>query len=431
MIISKVKELGFCQIPSNSEITEEFVQPHARRLSIHMDHSFHDADHQLMQSITKRKSSIRSLLYAKMYLQPQVSTNLFSKNFLLLKVLDFCNALIDYLPKEVGELLNLHYLSLRNTQIKRIPNSIGKLQYLQTLDLKGTPVYELPVDLNTLHKLRHLLTYCYKYDSGFSLHTQKLTGVKLQEKTLEKFGELQKLAFVDVGHTQTNSVVKELRNLRQLRRLGITELKFEDGKDLCTAIEEMKFLETFSVYTNEFIDLDHFQSASELILKRLYLNGPLKQHNTGWILELHSLVKIRLRWSRLEDDPLHILETLPNLVELQMLEAYDGDNLHFGNTGFKKLKILHLLDLGNLKSLSIWKGALPLLQLMAIGQSMKLQVPLGIKHLSRLETLNFFDMPLDFARSLQHNGKFHSIVKHVPNVLFQKSDQGIWETCFL
>ncbi|XP_021740778.1 disease resistance protein RPM1-like [Chenopodium quinoa] len=430
IILSKITELGFCQTLSeknNSTSTEEFVKP--RRLSIHMDHSFHDADHQVIQNITKTKSSIRSLLYAKMYVQPAVSTNLFSKNFLLLKVLDFSNALIYNLPNEVGELLNLHYLCLRNTQVSRLPSSLGKLEYLQTLDLKHTLISELPSDLNKLRKLRHLLTYSYKYDPAYSLHTQKLTGVKLPEKALEKCGELQKLAFVDVGHR--SMVVKELRNLRQLRRLGITELKFEDGKDLCAAIEEMQCLQTFSVYSknlSEFIDLDHFQSP-QLALKCLYLNGPLKSCCTGWILELHSLVKIRLRWSRLEVDPLPLLETLPNLVELQMLEAYNGDNLIFVNGGFKKLKILHLLDLRNLKSLSICKGALPLLQLMAIGESPKLQVPLGIKHLSKLETLNLFNMPLDFADSLHRNRKYHFIVKHVPNVLLQKrDDQGNWQT---
>uniref|UniRef100_A0A803LQC4 Disease resistance R13L4/SHOC-2-like LRR domain-containing protein n=1 Tax=Chenopodium quinoa TaxID=63459 RepID=A0A803LQC4_CHEQI len=395
IILSKVKELDFCHtLPENNSNTIDLcVVP--RRLSININPA--------KEIIVGSKSNTRSILLvtdnssAPVKIWPKGLPKALNKNRLL-KVVDLCNAPIDELPKEVGKLLNLQYLSLRNTQVKKIPSSIGKLQDLQTLDLKQTPIHELPAEINELHKLRHLLTYCYEYDLVFSRHARKITGVKIPNGALEKFEELQKLAFVDVEHTST--VIKELRNLRQLRKLGIVGLKLEHGKDVCAAIEEMKCLESFIVYSKnntEWMDLKHLQSPPST-LKRLYLNGPLQSCFNGWILKLHSLVKLRLRWSSLEDDPLDILGKLPNLVELQMLEAYNGEMLEFKDGGFKKLKTLNLLDLRNLKSLSICKGALPLLQLMAIGESPKLEVPLGIKYLLKLETLNLFDMPLGFAR---------------------------------
>ncbi|XP_021745064.1 disease resistance protein RPM1-like [Chenopodium quinoa] len=434
IILSKVKEFNFCHtLPDkNSNIIDLNVEP--RRLSINIDHSFNNAvANPAKEIVIRSKSNTRSILLitdstAPVKLWPKVLTKALNNNRQL-KVLDLCNAPIDELPKEVGKLLNLQYLSLRNTRVKRMPSSIGKLQDLQTLDLKQTPIHELPAEINELHKLSHLLTYCYEHDPAFSLHTMKTIGLKLPKGVLENFGELQKLAFVDVEHNST--VIKELRNLRQLRKLGIVVLKLEDGKDLCAAIEKMECLQAFSVYSKnmtEWMDLEHFQSPPST-LKRLYLNGPLMPPFPSWILELHCLVKIRLRWSCLDDvDPLECLETLPSLVELQLLDAYCGDTLKIGAAGFKKLKILHLLDLQALKTLTIYKGALPLLQHMAIGVSPRLEVPLGIKYLPRLETLTFFDTPWEFDRSLLQDGQYHSVVKHVPDVRFLKSGQRFWHT---
>ncbi|XP_021740776.1 disease resistance protein RPM1-like [Chenopodium quinoa] len=429
IILSKVKELNFCHaLPEkNSNIADSSVEP--RRLSINIDHSSNNAvANPAKEIVIGSKSNTRSILLitdstAPVKLRPKVLTKALNNNRQL-KVLDLCNAPIDELPKEVGKLLNLQYLSLRNTRVKRIPSSIGKLQDLQTLDLKQTPIHELPAEIYELHKLRHLLAYCYEHDPAFSLHTMKTIGVKLPKRVLENFGELQKLAFVDVEHNST--VIKELRNLRQLRKLGIVGLKLEDGKDLCVAIEKMECLQSFSVYSKnktEWMDLEHFQLPPST-LKHLYLNGPLIPPFPSWILELHCLVKIRLRWSCLDDvDPLECLETLPSLVELQLLDAYCGDTLKISAAGFKKLKILHLLDLQALETLTIYKGALPLLQHMAIGVSPRLQVPPVIKYLPRLETLTFFDTPWEFDLSLLQDGQYHSVVKHVPNVRFLKSGQ--------
>jgi disease resistance protein RPM1 len=52
--------------------------------------------------------------------------NLFKK-FKLLKVLDFEDAPIDYLPGEVQNLFLLKHLSLRNTKVKMLPKSMGRL----------------------------------------------------------------------------------------------------------------------------------------------------------------------------------------------------------------------------------------------------------------------------------------------------------------
>ena len=80
-------------------------------------------------------------------------------NFKLMKVMDCEGAPIDYIPKEVGNLFHLRYLSLRDTKVQILPKSIGKLHNLKTLDLKRSLVFELPLEISWLHKLQYLTAY--------------------------------------------------------------------------------------------------------------------------------------------------------------------------------------------------------------------------------------------------------------------------------
>ncbi|KAJ0079853.1 hypothetical protein Patl1_23764 [Pistacia atlantica] len=53
-------------------------------------------------------------------------------DFKLIKVLDFENSPIEYLPEGVGNVFHLHYLSVKNMKLKVLPKSIGKLLNLET-----------------------------------------------------------------------------------------------------------------------------------------------------------------------------------------------------------------------------------------------------------------------------------------------------------
>ncbi|XP_074318146.1 disease resistance protein RPM1-like [Silene latifolia] len=419
MILSKLDELSFCKILSKKG---SFGKDTSRRLSIYKNYNSNCAPD--LEHITKNGLSIRSLFVEDV--ESTIMVKVFNKAFLksigLLKVLDLSNAPIDHIPEEVGMLLNLHYLSLRNTRVSRLPRSIAKLENLQTLDFKQTFIIELPKEFKELRKLRHILGYYFNNDGFLDPCCMKINGVNIQEGVLRECLELQKLAFLDVNAGHKNWA-KELRSLRQLRKLGILGLKLNEGDAMCSVINEMKYLQALNVFSkskSENINLMNVKSPP-LMLKRLYLNGPLVSLPT-WIHELHSLVKIRLRWSNLQVDPLQMLQVLPNLVELQLLKSFTGEHLKIASHGFQKLKVLHLLDLHPLKSLIIAKGSLPLLDEMSIGESKHLEVPSTIKYLSTITKLNFYNMPSHFTDRILP-GKFHfSIVKHIPSVLFHKKD---------
>ncbi|KAH9607179.1 hypothetical protein KSS87_021245 [Heliosperma pusillum] len=425
MILAKLQELSFCKILSKDD---PVGNEKSRRLSIHEDHNSNAPE--FLVSVTQGQSSIRSLfvIEVKLEVMPVLFNKAFLKNINLLKVLELFNAPIDVVPREIGMLLNLRYLSLRCTRVSALPSTIGKLENLQTLDLKQTFITDLPREINQLKKLRHLLGYYYEYDFGFCGHCLNINGVTIPEGSLGKCLELQKLGFLDLslGH---RTWATELRCLTKLRKLGILGLRTNESEALCSVIDVMKHLQSFTIFAiskTETIDLGMVTSPP-MTLKHLCLNGPLAVFPT-WVHELHHLVKIRLRWSNLRVDPLETLQLLPNLVELELVEAYVGEKLAIATDGFQKLKVLHLLDLHALKSLSMAKGSLPLVEEMSIGESRNLQLPTHIKYLNTLNTLNFYNMPSHFTNLILPGERYYSNVKHVPNIYCHtKHPKGYWQ----
>ncbi|XP_059656937.1 disease resistance protein RPM1-like [Cornus florida] len=324
---------------------------------------------------TNRFPQLRSLLMFSVEEPISKSLNpiLFSGGVRLLKVLDLRGASLEMLPDEVGKLFHLRYLSLRGTEVETLPKSIGKLENLETLDLKYTNVTELPVQILKLQRLRHLLVYNYNLDTcGF----KAIVGI-------EGLSSLQILCFIEANHENGRIVMGELGRLTQLRRLGIRELRREDGKALCSSLEKLSNLQSLSVGSvenKEIVDIQHLSSPRGS-LQRLYLWGPL-ENLPHWITSLHNLVRLRLRYSKLRDDPLQSLQDLPNLLEIVLFKAYRGEEMCIKSTGFQKLKILELYSLEGLRWVGMEKGSLPHLEKLTIWNCELLEeVPTGIRHL--------------------------------------------------
>ncbi|GMP95353.1 hypothetical protein CsSME_00044434 [Camellia sinensis var. sinensis] len=168
-------------------------------------------------------------------------------------------------------------------------------------------------------------------------------------------------------------------------------------------------------------------------LQRLWLQGRLETL-PPWITSMHSLVKLRLRWSRLRVDPLESLQALPNLVELQLRQAYDGDVLQFKAGGFQGLKILHLHDLKALRRVSVEDGAMPHLEDLKIICCESLEnVPAGIEFLTNLKSLAFSDMKNELIMRLQgKQGDDYLKIMNIPegNYTFWDCNRGN-QTCLL
>ncbi|XP_075670907.1 disease resistance protein RPM1-like [Castanea sativa] len=404
VILSRSEELSF-DLMSMSKYSN--FERSARRLSIQNNVNTH------LQNITT--SQTRSILILGVDEVPNSFLSTCFANFKLMKIMDCEGAPIDYIPKEVGNLFHLRYLSLRDTKVQILPKSIGKLHNLETLDLKRSLVSELPMEISGLRKLRYLVAYNRNKDTKFNIDTRR--GIKIP-KGIRHLESLQKLFIIEATSA---TLITELGSLAQLRRLTISKLKRENGMDLCTAIQKMSHLRSLEIYATSEEELLNLQSlpSPPLLLQTLFLHGRLEKL-PEWIPKLKSIVRIALIWSKLMEDPLKVLQALPNLMHLLLYDGYGGEQLHIEGRSFQKLKELRFLNLGGLNRLIIDEGALPFLEFLEIGDCPQLkEVSSGIHHLKSLKELSFAEMPTEFVLSLQPDeGPDFGKVKHIPSVNF-------------
>ena len=410
VILSRSEELSFCHV-SIKNISS--FDGNGRRLSIQ------NSVNTPLDSMTS--SQTRSILVLGVDEVPtSVLTTCFA-NFKLMKTMDFESSPIDYIPKEVGNLFHLRYLSLRNTKVKMLPKSIGKLHNLETLDLKCSLVSELPAAISGLHKLRYLAAYIENNNIKFNIDSRQ--AVKIHNG-IGCLHSLHKLFKIEANNT---ALIAELGSLRQLRKLEISKLKRENGIALCIVLEKMSHLQSLRINATSEEEILELQSMSSPppLLQTLILRGQLEKL-PDWIPKLKSIVRIGLTWSRLMDDPLKYLQGLHNLMDLGFYDGYGGEQLHIGGGGFQKLKFLGFRNLRGLNRLIIDEDALPLIEKLEIGPCPQLKkVPFGIHHLKSLKDLQFEEMPKEFVLSLQPNeGPDFWKVKHIHSVYFGYRTKG-------
>ncbi|KAJ0101987.1 hypothetical protein Patl1_03855 [Pistacia atlantica] len=325
-------------------------------------------------------------------------------DFKLIKVLDFEDSPIEYLPEEVGNLFHLHYLSVKNTKVKVLPKSIGKLVNLETFNLKCSLVTELPLEIKNLKKLRYLLIY--RVDSSDRYEMVKIPV---------GFGSLlnlQKLGYVEANF----EVLKELRKLRHLRKLGIRVTNGNE-KDLCACIANMEKLECLVVESTsreEILDIESMTSPPHG-LQSLFLRGNTKKL-PDWIFKLEYIVRIGLDLSGLTDDPIRVLQALPNLLELRLWDTCHNEQLLFKEGWFQKLTRLQLFDFTGMELMIIEKGAMPNLEELGIGPCPQMkEIPIGIEHLRNLRILWFYLMLKEIYYMIKDE-KWKKITQHLPEV---------------
>ncbi|XP_030928648.1 disease resistance protein RPM1-like [Quercus lobata] len=404
VILSRSKELDFHLASMQNYLNFNRI---ARRLSIQNNVKTS------LQSATSYET--RSILILGVDEVPNSFLSTCFANFKLMKIMDCEGAPIDYIPKEVGNLFHLRYLSLRDTKVQILPKSIGKLHNLETLDLKRSLVSELPVEISGLRKLRYLAAYNHNRATNFNIDSY--CGVKIPNG-IGLLKSLQKLFQIEAT---SSTLITELGSLSQLKKLTICKLKKENGIDLCTVIQKMSHLQTLEILATseeEVLNLQSLPSRPPL-LQTLSLHGRLEKL-PKWIPKLKSIVQIVLFWSKLMEDPLKVLQSLPNLMSLSLRDGYEGEQLHIEGRSFQKLKELRFQKLGGLNRLIIDEGALPFLEFLEIGECPQLkEVPSSIHHLKSLKKLKFTEMPTEFVLSLQPDeGPDFGKVEHIPCVEF-------------
>ncbi|THG11910.1 hypothetical protein TEA_004394 [Camellia sinensis var. sinensis] len=203
----------------------------------------------------------------------------------LFRVLDLEDAPIEVLPEELVNLFNLRYLNLKETRVKKLPKSIGRLCNLNTLDISDSKTEVLPAGITKLRNLRHLMMYHCDYGILDDFHYDRGTTTP---SNICKIKNLQVLAGVEA---QAN-LIKLIRNMTQLKRIGITQVREVDEEDLCTAIQNMSLLHYLSVMVtdeDEYLRMDTLSSTTPHYLKVLVLVGKLEKVPC-WFHSLQTLL---------------------------------------------------------------------------------------------------------------------------------------------
>ncbi|KAK8516715.1 hypothetical protein V6N11_007488 [Hibiscus sabdariffa] len=330
-------------------------------------------------------SRVRSLFVFAVDETSKTSFNRVPSGFMLMRVLDLEDAPINELPVELTNLFNLRYLNLTRTQVKELPKDIGKLYNLQFLELKRTQIKELPAGIVKLKNLRHLIAYCYNVDTNafhYALGTMVPSNICL-------LNNLQALSFVEAR----GDSVKQLSKMTQLRRLSVANVKETDEKNLCLAISKMVHLEYLLVKScdeDELLKMDALESTPPR-LDKLILAGKLEKL-PHWFNSLDNLTLLYLHWCRLRDDFLPHIQALPNLGEITLLNAYEGERLDFLE-GFQKLKYLRIWSCPRLKEIVIDKGVMPGLQVLSITDCQELAtLPHGWESLPDLNQVTLYNL---------------------------------------
>ncbi|KAL6342577.1 hypothetical protein AAG906_012434 [Vitis piasezkii] len=277
--------------------------------------------------------------------------------FLVLLVLDLENVFRPKLPEAIGKLTRLRYFGLRSTFLEILPSSISKLQNVQTLDMKHTSINTLPDSIWKLQQLRHLyLSESYRsklmlgQGTNFPTILQTLCGLFLDEETPVRDG---------------------LDRLLNIRKLGLTMSSKQEAMsfqlqavvDWVLKLNQLRSLRLKSIdQNNQPWDLELKPLVSLVNLSYIYLLGRLR--NPSVMSQFpYSLIDLTLSASGLVEDPMRLLDKLPNLRSLKLLaKSYLGKSMLCSFGSFPQLRVLKLWKLEQLEELNVEKGALQALR---------------------------------------------------------------------
>ncbi|PON54384.1 LRR domain containing protein [Trema orientale] len=114
-----------------------------------------------------------------------------------------------------------------------------------------------------------------------------------------------------------------------------------------------------------------------------------------------SLAKLTLQYSHIRQDPMAVLEQLPNLKLLRFVDSYSGSKLACSAGGFSKLETLQFHFLYSLDEWQIEKDATPSLNRVDIVKIPQLKlIPEGSKLVTTLRRRNVIRLSNSLERRL-------------------------------
>ncbi|KAL5583364.1 hypothetical protein UlMin_015806 [Ulmus minor] len=431
LCLSKALEENFLQridfrsndeaLHSSSFGMETNIRPtnKVRRLAIYLSNNGAD---ELLSLIKKKDGYLRSLICFNQ--EPETSylegMKPLLNQFHLLRVLKFENLTrgrVGILPKEIGDLIHLRLFSLKDSYVEKLPSSIGNLRCLQTLDLRLKTSYhqkqlqrtEIPCEICKLEQLRHL----YLPQNYF------VKGIL----RLNDLSNLQTLVDVSVSY------LDGLEKLTNLTKLKVNLLsQFVGTRSMFSSLQSLAISSTlFNHLVPRDIESFTFDDVKSLILSspqiyKLHLRLPLKFLPSDSQFS-PNLIKLTLVHTRLDHDPMTVLEKLPSLRILHLdYDSFIRNDMVCRSGGFPRLESLSICYLNTFKEWKVEEGALPSLRCLHIVNCLRLRtVPDGLIYVITLKEIVIQHMLRQFQRMVGQGGEDFYKVQHVPSLTFMNT----------
>lgn len=380
LIVSKAIEENFVTLIGGHPVPTSFVQGNVRRLSIQCDSEIPKIQGGMNLYHVRTLTS-----FAQASLVPPLS------EFRVLRVLNLegCQGFSENSLKEISNLFQLKYLSLRGTWISNLPPQIGDLQTLETLDIRDTNIEELPGTITGLDQLKYILSGGYAWGK-----------VKVPEG-IGRMTSLRAISGLDICRSSA-SAVQELGNLKSLMELAINWTDFTSGnvkhqEAMMTTLGKLgtNNLQSFAICSRnlnslEFLDswspppsrLQKFRLSAYYFLPRV----------PRWMAPLYNLIDLNINIAELTDEEILILRELPSLLylDLWLKSPQKDDTIVIHGVGFPYLKELLFSCEGT--CLMFEPAALPKLERLSttvnVIRAKAYSLQFGIEHLKSLKQIN-------------------------------------------
>ncbi|KAK9698119.1 hypothetical protein RND81_08G083700 [Saponaria officinalis] len=369
--LEMTREENFLQImyiDEQQNASADALTDKARRVTMYVGK---EDGQSVLKSLSGKFSSLRSLMFISTSTEQDEDEDscewirTLCRRFKLLRVLDFEGRVVlkGTFPSEVGNLIYLRYLCLKGTRITELPSSIRKLKSLLLLDLRVSRVIiKLPnvlseISLCWLYFPVRILSQEYDNTQGYEIED----GSQL---ILNKLSHLERVSEVDLDKVDVKSLLERtsMRNLsatcRQKKESLVPFLKSSTIKHLSLKIDAGLLTGNSEMLLSK--------SSSLRILHIDAGSWPVTQLTIRVDMFPCNLVELGFWYCKLSEDPMPVLEKLPNLRNLQLHICYGGVEMNCSDTSFPELTYLELDGLFFLNFRNVKMGGFPKLLEMAI-----------------------------------------------------------------
>ncbi|KAF3783280.1 Leucine-rich repeat soc-2-like protein [Nymphaea thermarum] len=313
-----------------------------------------------------------------------------------LKKLDLSRTCIETIPNSIGQLINLHRLSVQHLEcLRELPNSICQLCSLQYLNLQGcTDLWSLPERLGDMDKLKYLIldnTRMQALPDSVgrlkNLQLLSLEGCKLLKALPNSIGRLSSLRELKISGTSLRGCENDISHLATINELTFSSFELLGlCKKLCKAL---KHLHSIDVVIKELPDfVGEMENLEELLLECEMLRAL-----PNWIsLCFKKLTRLEIRSKNLKALP----DCIGSLKQLERL-TLKCENLDALPNSIGSLEQMQQLELNcaNLEALPDSIGELGNIYGFKIESASLKALPNSIASLGRIHYLHLRCMSLD------------------------------------